>query len=65
MISLNVLILQICLNVVNPGKETCEQYMNKCVVEKAKEAWAQEYIPEVRKVKVFLHCAYFEGWGKK
>ena len=65
MISLKILITTICIGVVNPGKIQCVEYMNLCMEKTTKTEWALEYLPEVRKVKVFLHCAYFEGYGRK
>lgn len=63
-LSLITLISILCNKGFIAGKDKCIESFNKCYLEAAKSDWAQEYVPEVRKVKVFYHCAFYQGWRK-
>jgi hypothetical protein len=52
-------------DMIKNAKENCIKSFNQCYQENAKKDWALELIPEVRKVKVFYHCAWYQGWGQK
>ena len=66
-LSLITLISVICSDksILKGAKEECTKSFNACYLKNSKEDWALELVPEVRKVKVFYHCAWYEGWGTK
>jgi len=65
-LSLSVLISVICSDKGNDNDMAkCRMYMHQCISDMNKKQWATEYTPEVKKVKTFLHCAHYEGWGRK